>query len=304
MNNKHPFLGWIPGVCLGLMSTLAVSAQTGKPHYQAFNNVRQTQAYFRYTGEGAPIISGHRGGALPGYPENCIPTFEHTLRATPAMFEIDPHLTRDSGIVLLHDDKLERTTNGHGRLNAHTLAEVRALRLKDLDGRLTPYHLPTLEEAIRWGKGKTLLNLDVKDVPLAMKAELVKKHHAFAYVMFTVHDASEARFFYDFDHRSLFSAWILTREAFDAYAASGVPWANFLIAYIGPKITEENKTLITLLHARGVKVMIGAGPSIDKLPDAGQRAEEYRRLIAEGIDIIESDRPIEVAEALRTHPTL
>lgn len=50
-----------------------------------------------------PVISGHRGGATNGYPENCIPTFEHMLAATPAFFEIDPHLTKDSAIVLLYD---------------------------------------------------------------------------------------------------------------------------------------------------------------------------------------------------------
>lgn len=70
--------------------------------------------YFKYTGNDVPLISGHRGGTTKGFPENCIATFENTLRYTPAFFEIDPRLTKDSVIVLMHDATLERTTNGTG----------------------------------------------------------------------------------------------------------------------------------------------------------------------------------------------
>lgn len=282
---------------LFILAICQAEAQT--IHTLKFTNVSDTKSYFHYTGDHFIIISGHRGGATAHFPENCIATFDHTLSHTPAMFEIDPHLTKDSGIVLLHDPQLDRVTTGQGKLNAHTLAEVRSLYLKDADGHATSYHLNTLEEAIHWSKGKTIINLDVKDVPLVMKAELVKKEHAFNYVMFTIHNAKEAKFFYDFDHQSLFSAWILTESAFEDYKAAHIPWSNFLIAYIGPKFTPENKVLMEKLHKLGVMVMIGAAPSYDKLADASQRAEAYRQIINDGADIIESDRPIEVGEAVK-----
>lgn len=267
-------------------------------HTLRFKTVQDTKAYFHYTGDGFVIISGHRGGALPGYPENCISTFCHTLSRTSAMFEIDPRLTRDSGIVLVHDASLDRVTTGGGKLNAQTEAEVLKLYLKDADGRPTSNHLNTLDQAIRWSKGKTIINLDVKDVPPGMKARMVKKQHAFCHVIFTVHNAKEAVFFYDFDHRSLFSAWILNEKALEAYQDAGIPWSNFLIAYMGSKFTPENKALTKKLHKLGVMVMIGVGPSDDKLPDAASRAEAYREVVKQGADIIESDRPIEVAKAV------
>jgi len=247
-----------------------------------------------------PVISGHRGGAAKGYPENCIPTFEHTLSATPAFFEIDPHLTRDSAIVLLHDSILDRVTTGHGALNTYTFDQVRKLSLKDVDGGVTSYHLNTLEEAVRWAKGKAILNLDVKDVPLIRKAELVRGCNAFGYVLFTVHNPQEAKFFYDFDHRSLFSAFIMTEKDMKAYEAAGVPWANVAIAYAGPRSKPENKSLYQQLHQRGVRVMISAASSYDKWEDPARRAEAYRQILREGADIIESDRPVEVAAAIRS----
>jgi glycerophosphoryl diester phosphodiesterase len=245
-----------------------------------------------------PVISGHRGGAAAGYPENCIATFEHTLGATPAFFEVDPHLTKDSGIVLLHDATLERITTGHGKLNEYTLDQVEKLWLKDAEGKVTRYHLTTLEAAIKWAKGKAILNLDVKDVPLVMKAALVKKYDAFDRILFTVHTAAEARFFYDYDHRSRFSAFVMDEKELATYEAAGIPWQNMAIAYVGPLSKAENKGLYEHLHKRGVKVMVSAAPVYDKLDDRGRRAEAYRQILKDGADIIESDRPIEAAQAI------
>ncbi|HEY4209542.1 MAG TPA: glycerophosphodiester phosphodiesterase family protein [Puia sp.] len=245
-----------------------------------------------------PIISGHRGGAMAGYPENCIPTFGHTLSVVPAMFEIDPHLTKDSGIVLLHDESLGRITTGNGPLNALSSAEARKLFLKDGAGTVTSYHLNTLEEAIQWAKGKTILNLDIKDVPPVMKADLVRKYNAFDYVMFTVHTPQEARWFYDYDHRCRFSAWMMNEEEMKAYERAGVPWENITIAYVGPLSKTENKIYYNMLHHWKVLVMVSAAPTYDKETSAAQRAADYKKIIQDGADIIESDRPIEVGEAI------
>lgn len=269
-------------------------------HLLKFDTQQQVMDYFHYTGADQPLISGHRGGALPGFPENCIPTFEHTLSKTTAVFEIDPHLTKDSDMVLLHDATLNRVTTGKGKLNQNKLAALKKIRLKDLDGTPTDYPLNTLAEAIAWCKGKTMLNLDVKDVPIKMKLDLVKKMDAFNYVMFTVHDSREARKFYDEDNRSFFSAWILDQSALEAYEQSGIPWSHFLMAYIGPELNDKNKALTAELHKRGVMVMIGAGPSYDTLSTTKDRAAAYRSSIKNGVDIIESDRPIEVAEAIKS----
>jgi glycerophosphoryl diester phosphodiesterase len=73
-----------------------------------------------------------------------------------------------------------------------------------------------------------------------------------------------------------------------------------MIAYIGPKFLPENKELLNMLHERGVKCMISAAPTYDKLTDSLERAKSYADIIRSGADIIESDLPIEVAEALQS----
>src|SRR5687768_7040929 len=75
-------------------------------------NAKELRSFFAYTGKDVPFISGHRGGVNKGFPENSIEALENTLRHTPATFEIDPRLTKDSAIVLMHDATLDRTTTG------------------------------------------------------------------------------------------------------------------------------------------------------------------------------------------------
>lgn len=64
------------------------------------SNVDDLISFYQYADDRIPLISGHRGGRGKGYPENSMETFENTLSYTPATFEIDPRLTKDSVIVL------------------------------------------------------------------------------------------------------------------------------------------------------------------------------------------------------------
>ena len=130
-----------------------------------------------------PLLSAHRGGAVPGYPENCIATFEHTLRHAFSILEIDLQYTKDGQIVLHHDATLERTTTGTGRVADRTLQELKELRLKDKDGNVTEYRMPTLDEALQWARGKTIVILDKKAVPVEVCVKKIQEHRAQAYAM-------------------------------------------------------------------------------------------------------------------------
>ncbi|WP_205942431.1 glycerophosphodiester phosphodiesterase family protein [Pedobacter sp. SYP-B3415] len=288
---------FITAGALVAMTLLGQGIYAQKMHRLNIRSSKDARAFFKYEGDGTVLVSGHRGGMVSGFPENSIETFENTLRHTPAYYEIDPRLTKDSIPVLMHDATLDRTTTGSGKLSAYTLAELRTLQLKDPQGNVTASRIPTLDEAIKWARGKTLINLDKKDLPMEKTAAIIERHNAWGWVMLTVHNAQQAKFYYAKSNNAIFSAHILTKQAFDAYDKSGIPWSHFM-AYVGPKITPENLELCKLLHSRGVMVMIGAGPSADKLPDAAARRMAYQEIAKAGFDIIESDLPIEVAEAL------
>jgi glycerophosphoryl diester phosphodiesterase len=255
-------------------------------------------SFFQYKGKNEKIISGHRGSHIPQYPENAIETFEYVLKNTPAFFEIDPRLTKDSVIVLLHDATLDRTTTGKGKLADYTWEEVKQFRLKDKEGNITPYRIPTLQEAIDWARGKAILNLDKKDVPPQMTAGIIKKNKAAAFVMVTVHTAEQAKFYYDAIPQVMMSAFVKTEDALRSYEAAGIPWKS-MIAYIGSENKPENKIMFDLLHKRSVMCMISAAPVYDKLATKEERALAYRSIFASGADILESDYPVEVGEVVK-----
>ncbi|SFS01010.1 glycerophosphoryl diester phosphodiesterase [Microbacterium sp. cf046] len=79
----------------------------------------------RTAGEEA-FIASHRGGGATA-PENTIPAISAALAAGFDYVEVDVSLTADRQPVLMHDAKVDRTTDGHGRLATLTLAEVKEL---------------------------------------------------------------------------------------------------------------------------------------------------------------------------------
>ena len=259
---------------------------------------KDTHEFFRYTGKDIPIISGHRGGIVKGFPENSIESFENTLQHTPAFFEIDPRVTKDGVIVLMHDVTIDRTTNGTGKLSDYTWEELQQFRLRDLEGNATDFRIPTLTAVVEWARGKTILNLDIKDVPPEMYVALIKRMKAEAFVMLTVHKPEQAMYYCKEIPSITFSAHVLTRDAFEAFDKAGFPWKQ-CIAYIGPSVKPENQKLYGLLHSRGTTCMISAAPTYDKLQDKSERRKAYIEVFNDGADILESDLPIEVGDAVK-----
>ena len=80
----------------------------------------------------------------------------------PAFLEIDIARTRDGVLVLMHDDTVDRTTNGAGRGRAHDAGADSGAATAGRRWRSADAHPPTLREALDWADGRTILELDVK----------------------------------------------------------------------------------------------------------------------------------------------
>ncbi|KGE14338.1 glycerophosphodiester phosphodiesterase family protein [Sphingobacterium deserti] len=284
----------VAAMCVAMINL--VQAQS---NYWDFKCPEDLHAFFSYR-KGKHVLSGHRGSTEKGLPENSLAAFSKVLEHTPAFFEIDPRLTKDSVVVLMHDATLDRTSNGSGKVSDYTWAQLQELRLKDRSGKLTDQRIPRLDSVLVWAKGKTVLNLDQKGVPAAVYIELIRKYNAFSYVMITVHTASQAKDFLKMAPQLMLSAHIKTKPVYETYKKQRIPF-NQLIAYIGSEFTSENKALCSLLNEKGVMCMISAAPMFDKLPAAARRANAYRTVFKDGASILESDFPMEVSVAVESH---
>ena len=295
---------WKASIVLFILSGFFINnqitlAQSTKIHSLNIRTFKDLHDFFKYKGDSSILVSGHRGGREKGFSENSLEGFGNVMKQLPAFFEIDPRLTKDSVIVLMHDPTLERTTTGKGRVCDYTWKELKSVRLKDSKGAVTPYSIPTLEKVIMWSKGKTIINLDKKDVPMKMIAALIKKYHAENNVMLTVHNGSQAKYYYDRFPNIMLSAFVRTMKEYNDMATSGVPWQN-MIAYVGPTINSENEAVVKLLHTNGVRCMVSFAPTHDKLATYEERQKAYKEEISKHPDIIESDIPTEIWTAMQS----
>ena len=283
-----------------VLGNIDLAGQTAGSHKIDFDSQEEMYGFFGFRQDGSILISGHRGGRERGFPENSIEAMEDVLKYMPAFFEIDPRLTKDSVIVLLHDNALDRTTTGHGKLSDFTYAELQDIRLRDHMGNPTECKIPTLEEVIVWSKGKTVINLDKKDVPMHMIAELIAKNKAERHVMLTVHTGAQARYYYDRSPNIMLSVFSRNESEFHDISISGVPWKN-MIAYVGPTINENNIAIVAQWNDRGVRCMVSFSPTHDKLTDISARKKNYIQELELKPDIVESDYPTEVWFCIPEH---
>jgi glycerophosphoryl diester phosphodiesterase len=109
------------------------------------------------------LLAAHRGGSLL-WPENSLLAFRNALALGADFIEFDVHLSRDGEVMVIHDATLDRTTTGSGPVRDRTVAELKALRLRDRSGAVTPETVPTLEEVVKAtaeAKGRMLLEIKV-----------------------------------------------------------------------------------------------------------------------------------------------
>ena len=282
-------------------------SQSPKLHVLDLESPAQLRAFLRYSPDRIPFVSAHRGGPRPGYPENCLATFENTLRHTWAILEIDPRYTKDSAIVLMHDPTLNRTTTGHGKVADYTLEELRKFRLKDTEGMVTKYTIPTLGEALEWAKGKTLLIIDQKDVPMAARVAEIRKHNAETNALVMAYNFEDAKLAYSLNPEVMMEVFIADRKAADNFGQTGVPWEN-VVAFV-THTQAKDPAIFQHLHSKGTMAIVGSSRTIDK-DYAEQKISQseldkgYQAIIASGADIIEADLAIEAGEALMKRPEM
>lgn len=105
------------------------------------------------------LVVAHRGDWRNAC-ENSIEAIQYATEMGVDIVEVDVQQTKDSVLILMHDDSLDRTTTGKGKIKDYTWAEIESLYLKNGCAIRTTSKVPTLEEALVAAKGKVMLNLD------------------------------------------------------------------------------------------------------------------------------------------------
>jgi glycerophosphoryl diester phosphodiesterase len=113
---------------------------------------------------------GHRGAK--GYePENTLVSFEKAIQMGADGIELDVHLSIDGHLIVIHDETIDRTTNGKGVVNQLTLEELKSFRINDIN------EIPTLEEVLDLVNQRCFVNIELKNQDTAEKVVQLIEHY-------------------------------------------------------------------------------------------------------------------------------
>ena len=108
-------------------------------------------------------VMAHRGYS-GAYPENTMLSFREAVKVGCDAIEMDVHETRDGRLVVIHDERLERTTDGTGRICEHTFDELRQVNAAArYAGKYAPERIPSFDEYCEWASGESVgHNIEIK----------------------------------------------------------------------------------------------------------------------------------------------
>ncbi|MEM7375011.1 MAG: glycerophosphodiester phosphodiesterase family protein [Bacteroidota bacterium] len=256
------------------------------------------QEYFAYAPDKAVLISAHRGGRFyPAYPENCLETIQHVYAQIPtAIFEIDVARTRDGILILMHDNSVDRTTTGSGKVDQLNWADIQMTHLKDDFGKQTNFRVPSLDQVLNWADdNQVILMVDVKrSVPYEDVLQYLEQADALDNAVIITYSANQAKKLYQLNPDLVLSVSIRNHEELQRMEETGIPARN-MVAFTGTR--DSPKSLFDAIHAKGMMCILGTLGNLDKQAEA-KGGKIYLDFVDKGINIFATDRPLEVAKVL------
>lgn len=260
-------------------------------------------AWFDCVRDGGVVISAHRAQSGEDQPENSLAAIRATGRAIPnAIVEIDAVLTRDGKLVLMHDDAVDRTTTGQGKVADLTLTQVRVARLRAPDGHLTTEAPPTLADALAAsGQVHAIASIDLKPASEAATLTLaravideVRRVGAADRVILITYSPETARAVADMAPEMMISAGVKSVAELEGLRRPQI------LAWTGAG--RPDPALWSAMKAVGVEAQFGtlggSDRALDRIYAADGNVSEYRDLVAQGVTVIATDEPLAVKSVL------
>jgi glycerophosphoryl diester phosphodiesterase len=254
------------------------------------------------------LVVSHRGD-WRNAPENSLQAILNCIEMGVDMVEIDLKKTKDGHLVLMHDRLINRTMNGKGNAEDYTLAELKAMNLKNGAGCKTRHKIPTFEEVMLLCKGKIMVNVDKGyDYFKEAYAILEKTGTADQCVMKASlpYEKVKAENGEVLDKMIFMPVVNLYKEGaeaiIDSYLEHMKPVAFELVFdNDGPEVQR----LIKKVHDSGAKIFINTlwpelcgGHDDDRAVELKQPEESWGWVVNQGVKLIQTDRPALLLEYL------
>jgi glycerophosphoryl diester phosphodiesterase len=233
-------------------------------------------------------FSLHRG-ARRYAPENTLPAFEKAIRLGADFVEFDVRTTSDGKFFLLHDDRLDGKTDGHGSIANTPSSVISTLSAGVKFGQ--PYAavgLPTLDDFMGQVAGKVELYFDAKAIAPEALIDALERHEALERTVVYGSPRFLAKL-QAINPRVRLLPPLSSPDEIDALARELKPYA------FDTRWEILSRELIARCHTLGIKVFS------DALGEH-ERVEDYLQAMAWGIDLIQTDYPLRVMRAIELVP--
>lgn len=252
---------------------------------------------FKPSNSNFPNISVHRGGkGLLNYPENSLETLKYVSDSISAVYEVDIAQTKDGQLVLLHDNSIDRTTTGSGKVSELTYNELKKFNLVDDYGNETQFKIPLFSEVLKWCvKNNVILTIDIKRT-VSQKAviDAVREAKAEDVSIIITYNVEQAKTAYKLAPDLLLSVSARNNEEFDWLLEAKIP-TNNMLAFTGTRLSEAS--LYKRLHDNNIVCMLGTLGNLDKSAEA-KGDQLYLQWKEQGVDMMSTDRPFEAFKAI------
>ena len=235
----------------------------------------------------SPLIFAHRGASTHA-PENTLAGFELAIQQHADVIELDTKLSSDEHVVVIHDQSVDRTTNGSGRVSDLTLARLRELDAgSHFSNAFHGEHIPTLEEVLEICGSRIFLNIELTNYgtpfdALPMKVAQLIEHYdqAEQLLVSSFHPVPLRRFHHLMP--SIPIGFLAKRGAAGVITRSWI--GNALIPYqaIHPEKRDVSPALVAKAHQSGKRVHAYTVNS----------ADEMANLLSLNVDGIITDDPL------------
>ena len=253
------------------------------------------------------MIAAHRGDWLWA-PENSLSGFRNCIEAGIDMLEIDVRFSSDGVPVVIHDDTLERTTNGKGRVDKHAFSELKKLKLQNTAGDYSDESIPTLEEVMRLAKDKILVYIDkVGDCFDQLRPIIVKTETLHQTVLVFESPISRISSLMGDAQGTLIHAPVVGEDISEAKAIVNNSLNGYRTKIVQVRAKELNQnisTSLSILKEHGVKLFTAAtwpeqSMGHDDSVSRTHPEDGWGWLVKEGFEVIETNHPYELLNYLK-----
>jgi len=241
-----------------------------------------------------PWVIAHRGFSGE-FPENTLVAFQAAVEAGADLIELDVSLSRDRIPVVIHDETLDRTTNGSGRVQDFTRSELQQLDAGSwISKKFREARIPTLEEVFRRVGRQIAINVELKpesfeadDPEDSLEKQVLALIHTHGVAEPTVISSFEWRFFPRVrQHDAEIPLAILWEEG-PLGVALEAAHANQATA-LNPDEERLTPQLVEQAHAAGLRV----------LSYTVNTQERMREVLSWGVDGLFTNEPVLMKEVL------